>query len=171
MEPLPDLDALARFDDRLRAVADDPAAVRRALAEARARIGDGGDPARLLGYAGNALRLLGEHEEAVAAHREALAAAPAGRAGLAARIRLGESLRCADDFAGAERELRAALEQAGAASPLRHFALQHLGKTLVDAGRREEAATVLAEALALREAKGDAALVESTRAALERAAS
>jgi hypothetical protein len=44
--------------------------------------------------------------------------------------------------------------------------LQHLGKCRVEQGDHEEALACLREALALRTAKGDDALVESTRRAL-----
>jgi kanamycin kinase len=46
--------------------------------------------------------------------------------------------------------------------------LQHLGKTLADAGRSEEATAALERALALRRAAGDPGLVASTEAALDR---
>lgn len=169
MARLPDLAPLGRFDGRLREVAADPTAVEAALAAAHVELEAGGDRSRLLGYVGNALRLLGRHEEAVAAQRESLAAASSSRAALVARLRLGEALRCAELLHEAEAELRAALAASDAHPLLRDFALQHLGKTLVDAGRAAEAVSVLAEALALREAKGDDSLVESTRLALERA--
>jgi tetratricopeptide (TPR) repeat protein len=174
---LPDLAALGTFDDRLREVARDPAAVEAALAAGRralAEAGDGRSQLRLRGYVGNALRMLRRHEEAVAAQREAVALAEElgdVRAVLVARLRLGEALRCAGELDAAEAELREVLSPARAQPEpgLTDFALQHLGKTLLDAGRAPEAGPLLAEALALREAKGDAALVESTRLALERA--
>jgi tetratricopeptide (TPR) repeat protein len=170
VERLPDLDSLARLDGRLRAVAADEERVAAALEEAAARLEHASieERTRLLGYSGNALRLLGRHDEAVATQRDALAAAIDERAALVARIRLGEALRCADALEDAERELRAAVEAARRRHvDLLDFALQHLGKTLLDAGR-SDAAEPLEEALALREAKGDAELVQSTRAALER---
>lgn len=177
MAELPDLDSLGEFDGRLRAVARDAARVEAALAAARQALAEAVEPReelRLHGYVGNALRLLGRHEEAVAAQRRALALAERlgdGRAVAVTRIRLGEALRCADELEAAETELRAALAETRRAPRLGlvDFALQHLGKTLLDAGRADEAQPLLAEALALREAKGDAALVDSTRLALEHA--
>ena len=177
MPELPDLAALGMFDGRLREVARDAAAVEEALAAGRRALAEATEPRdelRLLGYVGNALRLLGRHHEAVAAQGSAVAlAVELGDArGIAvARIRLGEALRCADELERAEAELRIALASTRAQPELEltDFALQHLGKTLRDAGRTDEAEAVLTEALALREAKGDPALVESTRLALERA--
>jgi len=48
------------------------------------------------------------------------------------------------------------------------FALQHLGKHYVDADRATDAVACLEEALEVRRAKGDQALIESTLAALRR---
>jgi tetratricopeptide (TPR) repeat protein len=169
VEGLPELRRLTRSDERLRDVAADPPAVEAALAAGRKRLAAGGDRSRLLGYVGIALRLLGRHGEAIATQRASLDAAADSRSALVARIRLGEALRCADRLDEAERELRAALDEAEGQPLLRDFALQHLGKTLVDAGRADDALPLLAEALVLREAKGDGELVASTRAALERA--
>jgi tetratricopeptide (TPR) repeat protein len=136
----------------------DRAAVEEAARLARA------EASRLLGYLGNAERVLGRGEAAVAAFSESLRLAQGARARTVASIRLGEALRCADRPEEAERVLREAL--AGAEPGLRDFALQHLGKTLLDAGRRDEAAECLREALTLRREKGDEALVASTEAAL-----
>jgi tetratricopeptide (TPR) repeat protein len=84
-----------------------------------------------------------------------------------ARIRLGEAYRCADRYPEAERELLAALRESRWAQD-EHYALQHLGKTLADAGRRAEALEALEHALALRRADEDSELVASTEAALAR---
>jgi len=174
---LPDLSLHGLFDQQLREVASDPAAVQRALAAGRQALAEATGPreeARLLGYVGNALRMLGRHAEAEAAQARALALAEElgdARGLVVARIRLGEALRCADELERAEAELRTALAAARAQPSLglTDFALQHLGKTLLDGGRAREAEPLLAEALVLREAKGDDALVESTRLALDRA--
>jgi tetratricopeptide (TPR) repeat protein len=174
---LPDLSSHGVFDERLREVASDPAAVERALAAGRRALAETREPreeARLHGYVGNALRMLGLHEEAIGAQAFALALVEElgdARGVAVARIRLGEALRCAGELERAEAELRTALASARARPELAlmDFALQHLGKTLLDAGRAREAEPLLAEALALRENKGDAALVQSTRLALDRA--
>jgi len=86
------------------------------------------------------------------------------------RIRLAEAQRCAGELGEAGREALEALAEARDQHPeLVDFSLQHLGKALLDAGEPERAAAALEEALALREAKGDEALVRSTRLALDRA--
>jgi tetratricopeptide (TPR) repeat protein len=161
MSKLPGLAGLAQMGGTGRETAGDPAAVAEALAEAERRLADG-ETAELRTYAGQAARLLGRHELAVRHLSRALELAPSPRA----RIRLGEAYRCADRLADAERELRAALLDSQGTED-EHFALQHLGKTLADAGRPAEAATALDRALALRKAVGDAELVASTEAALE----
>ncbi|MEV1176795.1 hypothetical protein [Nonomuraea sp. NPDC049784] len=46
------------------------------------------------------------------------------------------------------------------------FLLQHLGKTLADLDRKQEAREVLQEALALRVAEGDPELIGRSNAAL-----
>lgn len=166
---LPDLERLATEGPRLRGVAADPAAVERAAAAAERELAEarGAAALRLLGYLGNAYRLLGRHEQALTAHERALALAEeAGdeRALAVALTRLGESLRCAERLDDAEAVLRRALELAPA--PVAHYALQHLGKTLLDRGAAAEAATRLEAALEQRRATGDAALVRSTERAL-----
>jgi len=174
VDELPELGTLARLDERLREVATDEAAVEAALGQARAALArepNAAARARLLSYCGTALRLLGRHEEAVAAQREALSLSGRGsRARTVTRIRLAEAQRCAGALGEAEREALEALAEARDQHPeLVDFSLQHLGKALLDAGEPERAAAALEEALALREAKGDEALVRSTRLALDRA--
>ena len=66
-------------------------------------------------------------------------------------------------------ELEQALVDARRSEVHIDFALQHLGKALVDAGRPARAATLLEEALELRRERGDAQLIESTEFALARA--
>jgi len=160
---LPDLASLARMDERLREVPTDRPAVETALAEAERRLA-AGETAALHTYAGQAARLLGRNESAISHLSRALDLEPSPQA----RIRLGEAYRCADRPDDALSELTAAL--AGAReTPYEDFALQHLGKALLDAGRGREAVEVLAAALELRRAKGDPLLVESTERALARA--
>jgi tetratricopeptide (TPR) repeat protein len=168
---LPDLDDLARWDERLRQVAADRAGVEAAAAAAREQLASAADTrerARLHGFLGNAARMLGHDSEAVEELECSLAlATELGDPDLAAvaTIRLAEAHRCFDRFERAEELLRSALEL----GPRRDFALQHLGKTLVDAGRTAEGVALLEEALELRLAAGDAELVSSTRLALDRA--
>jgi tetratricopeptide (TPR) repeat protein len=170
---LPDLEALSREDERLRWVAADPGTVEEAAARAERQLREeGADRLRLLGYLGNAYRLLGRHEEAVAAHegaRDLAASREQRRAHAVALVRLGESYRCADRLAEAEATLRAAVEVAP--PEVAHFALQHLGKTLLDRGAAAESAAVLEEALRLRRERGDQDLVRSSERALEAARS
>jgi tetratricopeptide (TPR) repeat protein len=173
---LPDLETLSVFDDRVRGVARDAEAVRRVIARASAELeearrrGDRAGEQWLLGYLGNAARLLGEHDAAVARLRESLTLADAlgdERRAVVALIRLGEAHRCAGEPRAAEPLLQDALARAEAAAPdLLDFALQHLGKALLDVGDTTRAREHLERALELRHAKGDAELIESTRAAL-----
>jgi kanamycin kinase len=148
--------------DDLRETAADPDVVAEALSEAERRLA-AGETAELQSYAGQAARLLGDHELAIRHLSRALELAPSPRA----RIRLGEAYRCADRLPAAERELRAALSESEG-TPDEHYALQHLGKALADAGRPVDAEDALARALALRRAGGDEELVASTEAALAR---
>jgi len=174
---LPDLTRFTAFDDRLRSVAVDSTAVEAALTAAMvalARTDDDGERSRLLGYIGNAERLLGRHADAIAHLLESVETAQPGatRTRAVALIRLGEAYRCADRPAESEKRLREALDVIDAdadSNDLRDFALQHLGKSMVDAGRAYEALPLLEEALELRKAKGAPDLVASTALALERA--
>ena len=163
MDELPALDSLAGMDARLRQVALDPERVERALVEAERRLA-AGESAELHEYAGQAARLLGRDEAAIAHLGRALELRPSPQA----RIRLGEAYRCADRLDEALAELATALAESRQ-TPLEDFALQHLGKALTDAGRAREAVEALEHALRLRRTKGDSALVESTEQALERA--
>ena len=178
---LPALEAYATDDERLRQVAHDREAVAAAAAQARAaladarRRGDRGSEVRLLGYLGNAMRILGDTDASLGYLRESAGLARElgdERRELIALIRLGETHRCRDEYDDAERVLRDALGRAEAAPALADyvdFALQHLGKALVDRGEAAAAAECLERALAVRRAKGDPELVASTERALERA--
>lgn len=168
---LPDLGPLVRFDERLREVAVDPRAVEAAMREAMRVLDAAEEPDErlsVLTYAGNAARILGRADESIALFRRALETADDERA-VAARIRLGEAYRCADRLDEAVRELEQALADARRAGAYLHYALQHLGKTLLDAGESARAVALLEEALELRRTRGDAELIESTEFALARA--
>lgn len=164
---LPDLRRLVRFDERLREVPVDREAVESAFEAATRALEADPDDVTLLSYAGNASRILGRGEESIALFERALAAA-AGEHGVVARIGLGEAYRCADRPDEAVAELEAALSDARHAGSHVDFALQHLGKAVLDAGDPTRAGILLAEALELRRRRGDAALIESTELALAR---
>lgn len=129
----------------------------------------------LLRRIGHGLIALGGFGAARRVLREALSLAVElgdPRAEVATRINLGDALRHAGDLAAAAAQYEAALALARRAVPDRvDFALQHYGKHLIDAGRVDEAVECLREALRLRQAKGDPALIESTRKALDLALS
>jgi tetratricopeptide (TPR) repeat protein len=165
---LPDLGSLSREDERLRWTAADEPAVEAAAFEAEQQLREGGaDQVRLLGYLGNAYRLLGRHTEAVETHeraRDHAAAAGEPRVHAVALVRLGESYRGADRYGDAEAALREALEIAP--PEVAHYALQHLGKTLLDGGATADAREVLEEALRQRRAAGKEELVRSSERAL-----
>jgi len=177
---LPDLSAFTAFDERLREVpADRPAiaaaarAALAALAEARAAE-DRAAVLRLLGYLGEARRVLGQHDGAVAALEEALALAGElgeARAEVANAIRLAEAHKYRGDLELAETMLRDILARVRAEGMTRYedFALQHLGKCRLDQGDAVEAMAYLEAALALRREKGDPGLIASTEQALARA--
>jgi tetratricopeptide (TPR) repeat protein len=139
--------------------------VRAAIAEAERLRSSSGD-SKLLEYLGNAYRLLGDFRKAISCFEERLRDTPTDRDRQRALIGLGEALRCADRFAEAEARLRTALSLG---TDYEDFALQHLGKTLLDAGKVTEGRACLDRALALRQRKGDAELIGSTRLALARA--
>jgi tetratricopeptide (TPR) repeat protein len=169
---LPDLGQLGGWDERLRQVPTDEQAVAGAIELARAELAATADlreQCRLHGYLGNAARMLGREDEALHELGRSLELAERlrdERARTVAAIRIGEVERCFDRLDEAEATLRDALE---GAPELRHFALQHLGKTLLDLGRTREAVEALQSALELRLAVGDDSLVASTRLALEHA--
>jgi tetratricopeptide (TPR) repeat protein len=171
---LPELEPLAREGARLRWVAQDVPAVEAAAAQAEAALTSGqkagAEERRLLGYLGNAYRLLGRWDDAVAVHERArdLALATGDpRAAAVGLVRLGESYRCADRYAEAESALREALSVAP--PEVAHFALQHLGKTLLDRGAAAEAAARLEAALERRRGIADVDLIRSTERALDAA--
>lgn len=112
---LPDLDRPSREDERLRWVAADAATFERAAARAEAELrDDDAGRVRLLGYLGNAYRLLAPHGDPIDAHEKALDAAAAGGgrgAHSVALTRLGESYRCAGRYDQGEAALPEALER------------------------------------------------------------
>jgi 8-oxo-dGTP diphosphatase len=89
----------------------------------------------------------------------------------AARVRLATALQYADRHDEAIEQFEGVL--ARSAEPgfdeYEHFAWQHLGKCLVEAGRLTDAVAAFHRALALRVPMGDVALVASSRRALDAA--
>lgn len=126
---------------------------------------------RMTGLIGEEYRFLGELETALPLLEVALAGAQrlgARRLEMVNCIRLATMYQYMDRHDQAEALFRRALELAREADGTDRldFALQHLGKCLVEMGRFEEAAACFEEALALRRAKGDAGLIASTEQAL-----
>lgn len=179
-DELPDLSREAEFDDRLHELPIDRDLMERALArahdllqEARRR-DDSASILRLLGYLGDASRVLGRSEEAVALLTEAVERAEADgnrRLIVANRLRLAEALKYDGDLGKAEAIFRVVLHEAQDPTLLdyRDFALQHLAKCCLELGKAVEAVTLLEQALILRRQKGDQRLIASTELALRHA--
>jgi tetratricopeptide (TPR) repeat protein len=177
---LPNLEALSMMDERLRQVPRDNAAFGQVLQAGQAELDAArasGDPVRLrkaLTWIGTARRIARQYDRAERDLGEALELAQASgdpAQAVGEMIRLAELERCRDDFTRSETMLRVALAviRKGGDARLEDFALQHLGKTLIDADRAGEAIVVLERALNLRQAKGDQSLIASTEEALARA--
>ena len=144
------------------------------LEELRA-LPEGADPARaqvLTRWIGIGQMCLGHHEEAHTHLRRSLdLAAVMGntRAVVATGINLGDAHRYAGDVRTAGALYRSALDIARSQHPeLVDFALQHIGKHLMEHGDLAGSEAHFQEALRLRIAKGDSELIESTQAALAR---
>ncbi|MFB7669736.1 tetratricopeptide repeat protein [Kitasatospora sp. NPDC056138] len=172
------LDHLITHDDNLRMVPTGrnelTAAVARLREELRT-LPEGSDPARtrvLTRWIGIGQLSLGNHDEARTFLRQSLdLAATIGnsRAVVATGLNLGDAHRYAGDAQSADALYRSALSTARNQHPeLVDFALQHTGKHLMERGDLAGAQAHLREALRLRIAKGDAELVKSTQAALDR---
>jgi len=162
----------------LRMVPVDPSELTTAvgqLQEELRALPEGTDPARaqaLTRWIGIGQMCLGHHEEARTHLRRSLDLAAAmgnTRAVVATGINLGDSHRYAGDMRTADALYRSALDTARSQHPeLVDFALQHIGKHLMERGDLAGAEAHLQEALRLRIAKGDSELIESTQAALTR---
>jgi tetratricopeptide (TPR) repeat protein len=177
MAKLPDISDATTFDDNLREVPRWPERIAYAIRRGRKQLQQARDESnetqilRTLGYLTDACRVSGELDAAVAYGQEALERSrTAGNrnAEVANLIRLGEAHKYRDEHAIAEPLFREALAQTseGDAQALRDFALQHLGKCLLETGHYSEAIAHLEEALALRQAKQNQSLVDSTQQAL-----
>lgn len=156
---------------------EDPAALHRQLQAHLAQLEqikagpDALEVIRMTGQIGEEYRFLGEYEAALPLLEEALAGAQrlgARRLEMVNCIRLATAYQYAGRHDEAEALFRRALEFAREPEHADRldFALQHLGKCLVEMGRLDEAAACFEEALALRRAKGDAGLIASTEQAL-----
>jgi tetratricopeptide (TPR) repeat protein len=159
------MDDLIALDDRLRMVATDVPALTAAVAEWRAS--DDPKTQRRLGIG---LIALGNYSEAVVVLdrvvRDAVSNADS-QTEVKARINLGDAFRYHGDLRAAFTEYQRAVSQARASAlETLDFALQHLGKYYLDAGRRGDAISCFWEALRLRKAKGDQSLIDSTLSAL-----
>lgn len=166
------------MDARLRQVVTDRELLGRARTISAAHVADarqrGDEPTlvRALGYLGEVDRLAGRFPESERSLDEALVLATRRgdrRMCVATLIRLGERNRCRDRYDVAEALLREALRLSADTdgADYRHFVLQHLGKTLLDAGRFPEATETLEAALTIRRDLGDPSLIASTKQALE----
>jgi tetratricopeptide (TPR) repeat protein len=153
---------LIAYDDRLRMVPVD----RAELATEVARVRDKGDFGSLRA-AGVGLLVLGEYGEASDRLHKALDVAATAGQTLHTLVNLGDVHRYTGDLAAAEECYEAALDLGRESVPeLVDLALQHLGGSLTEQGRLDQARAALDEALALRVAKGDPQLIASTEAAL-----
>ncbi len=138
---------------------------------------DAGDEAarlHLLGQIGNDQRSLGNLLEAEMFLTEAVALARKlgdTRREAANLIRLATARQYSGHHAEAAAIFRDALARTrtGEASAYEDFALQHLGKCLVEMGEVEEAIACFDRALVLRWMKADPELIASTEAALHAA--
>ncbi|MFE2283868.1 tetratricopeptide repeat protein [Streptomyces sp. NPDC059443] len=160
------LQHLITHDDDLRMVPANREHLAAAAEELR------GDLRNRVRWIGIGLLSLGSYGEACAFLRQALDLAEASgnvRSVIATELNLGDAHRYAGETETAGMLYRDALDAARAGHPdLVDFALQHVGKHLMEQGDLVGARTHLREALQLRIAKGDADLVESTEAALDR---
>jgi HTH-type transcriptional regulator, pleiotropic regulator of extracellular virulence genes len=176
MAKLPDINEAIAFDENLREVARWPERIAYAIRRGRKQLQQARDDEnetqilRTLGYLTDACRVSGELDAAVAYGHEAVERARAAgnrNAEVANLIRLAEAHKYRDEHAIAEPLFREALAlTSDDARALRDFALQHLGKCLLEMGRYDEAITHLDEALTLRRTKQTESLIESTEQAL-----
>lgn len=123
---------------------------------------------RRCGFLSDGHRILGNFETARGLIGEAFKlAGNAPRPTIANLIRLAEIERYAHHYKRAEALLLQALRSINAAGDeaYRDFALQHLGKTYLNAGRFPEAQATSRQALDIRLARGNASLGASTRQA------
>ncbi|MFC8718896.1 hypothetical protein [Kitasatospora sp. NPDC057198] len=169
------LQHLITQDGDLRMAPTDRDALVAEVARMREELSGGPDSDRvrvLTRWIGVGLLGLGRYGEARVFLRWSLELAEAARrtrAVVATGLNLGDAHRYAGDAGAAEACYRSALATARSRCPeLLDFACQHFGKHLMERGDLTGARTHLREALRLRIVKGDAALLGSTQAALDR---
>ncbi|MFE3544864.1 tetratricopeptide repeat protein [Nocardia sp. NPDC059177] len=151
-----------RFDERLRMIPVDPE-----ILAARVAVADPHDFAGLRRL-GIALMLLGRYGDALDRLDQALELADTEKRRITVWINLGDVYRYQGEPGRAEVLYRRALDASRALDPdLVSFAAHHLGKSLAEQHRPQEARQLLNEAMRLRVADGDSELIESTRAALD----
>ncbi|MFD4243281.1 tetratricopeptide repeat protein [Streptomyces sp. NPDC058525] len=149
-------------------------AVEELRAELRGLSGKGdGDRRRVLSrWIGVGSVVLGDYKEARTFLRQALDLATASgnsHAVIATEINLGDAYRYGGDAETADAFYRRALAISRSQHPeLADFALQHYGKHLMERGEFAAARAHLQEALQLRQAKGDTALIEATQSVMDR---
>ncbi|MFG1696966.1 tetratricopeptide repeat protein [Nonomuraea sp. NPDC049309] len=161
---LQEINELIAYDESLRMVPGDRERLRALIEPVRARNPADYATLRALGVG---LLVLGEYGDAVDHLDRALGLADTARRRIAVTLNLADVHRYSGGVAAAEALCRETVALAREEAPeLLSFALQHLGKALIDLGRREEAREVLEEALALRVADGDPELIAGSRAAL-----
>ncbi len=177
MAKLPDISEAVAFDENLREIPRWPERIAYAIRRGRKQLQQARDDGnetqilRTLGYLTDACRVYGELDSAVAYGQEAVERSRTTgnrNAEVANLVRLGEAYKYREEHAIAEPLFREALDLTadGDAEMLRDFALQHLGKCLLEMGRYDEAIAHLEEALALRRAKTNQPLIESSEQAL-----
>ncbi|GAA3258007.1 tetratricopeptide repeat protein [Nonomuraea helvata] len=158
------INQLITYDERQRMVPSDRDQLTAIVAAARAQEPTDYTTLRALGVG---LLVLGDYVAAIDHLNRALDLADTSGRRLAASINLADAYRYSGDAATSETLCREMLTLARNEVPeMVYFPLQHLGKTLAELGRREEAREVLEEALALRMTEGDPELIIRSRAAL-----
>jgi tetratricopeptide (TPR) repeat protein len=169
-------DISIHFGEDLREIPNNPEQMRHAVSFLREQLRESGmtpaERARTLGLLGSLCRMLGDYDDAGIWLTEALSLSEeCGNIGAAVtnRIRLAHLAQWRGDFeesTSAFTELTVICRSTPELLSRLDFALQHAGKNLFDQGRHQEALPLFEEALALRERKGDAELIASTRYAL-----
>ena len=167
------------FDANLRDVPDAPeemaAAAEALLAAGKSRGLSPEERARTLSLAGTYLRTLMRLDEARSCLEEArdlFEETNRNKPALVTALRLAHVYQWQGQFTLADsiyRECIIRCQTDPALSEYTDFAHQHYGKSLFDQGRYKEAEAQFSQALALREAKGNVELEESSRSALDTA--